>query len=69
MDLQGLCLPIRGEDLLDAKFADDMAMYLEGTMPSLLCFQEAIKVFYAASRAKINWHKSCGFWVGQGEPS
>ena len=30
--LQGLRLPIQGEDLLDAEFADDTAMYLEGTI-------------------------------------
>ena len=68
MGLQGLRLPIRGEDLLDTEFADDMAMYLDGTMPNLLRFQEAIEVFCAALGAKINWHKSSGIWVGQGKP-
>ena len=60
--LQGLRLPIRGEDLLDAEFADDTAMYLDGTMPNLLWFHEAMKFFCAALGAKINWHKSCGLW-------
>ena len=61
-------LPIKGEYLLDEKFADNTSMYLEGTMPNLLRFKEAMEVFCAASGAKINWHKSCGLWAGQSEP-
>ena len=37
--LQGLRLPIREEALLDAKFADDMAMYLDGHEDNLARFQ------------------------------
>lgn len=31
------------------------------------CFQEALERFCDALGANINWHKSCGFWVGSGE--
>ena len=63
--LQGLRLPIR-EELLDAELADDTAMYLASHEANLSSFQAALEVFCDASGAKINWHKSCGFWVGEG---
>ena len=66
--LQGLRLPIREEALLDAEFADDTAMYLAGHEDNLARFQAALEVFCDASGAKINWHKSCGFWIGAGAP-
>ena len=61
--LQGLRLPIREEALLDAKFVDDTAMYLDGHEDNLARFQSALEIFCDASGAKINWHKSCGFWI------
>lgn len=36
--LQGLKLPIRGEELLDDEFANDTTMYLWGQMANLLTF-------------------------------
>ena len=65
--LQGLRLPIREEDLLDAEFADDTAVFLAGQVDNLSRFQGALEVFCDASGAKINWHKSCGFWTGAGD--
>ena len=65
--LQGLRLPIREEDLLDAEFADDTAVFLAGHVDNLARFQGALEVFCDASGAKINWHKSCGFWIGAGD--
>eukprot|EP00250_Pteridium_aquilinum_P022376 c25362_g1_i2 orf=3-263(-) len=65
--LQGLRLPIREEELLDSEFADDTAVYLRGSPMNLQSFQLAIETFCTASGSKINWHKSCGFWTGQGE--
>ena len=64
--LTGLRLPVREEDLLDAEFADDTAVYLQGQDANLARFQEALERFCDASGAKINWHKSFGFWVGSG---
>ena len=66
--LRGLRLPIRDEDLLDAEFADDTAMYLAGDEDNLARFQTALETFCDALGAKINWNKSCGFWVGGDTP-
>ena len=66
--LQGLRLPIREDDLLDAEFADDTAVFLAGQEENLSRFQDALELFCDASGAKINWHKSCGFWTGAGDP-
>ena len=66
--LHGLRLPIREEELLDAEFADDIAMYLHGQEANLRCFERALETFCDASGAHINWHKSCGFWIGQRDP-
>ena len=59
--LWGLWLPIREEALLDAKFVDDMAVYLHGHEANIIKFQLALEQFCDASGAKIIWHKSCGF--------
>ena len=61
--LQGLRLPLREEELLDSEFADDTTVYLQGHEANLGRFQIALEQFCDASGAKINWHKSCGFWV------
>lgn len=60
--LQGLRLPLQ-EELLDSQFVDDTAAYLHGHEANLVRFQIALKQFCDASGTKINWHKSCGFWV------
>lgn len=75
--LQGLRLPLREEELLDAEFADDTAVYLHGQEANSSRFQTALEQFYDDSSAKINasdgfgakinWHKSCGFWIGGAE--
>ena len=64
--LQGLCMPVREEALLDSEFADDIAVYLHGHEANLTQFQVALEQFCNAYGAKINWHKSCGFWVSEG---
>ena len=63
--MQGLRLPVREEELLDAEFADDTAAYLHGHEANLTRFQTALEQFCDASGAKINWHKSFGFWIGE----
>ena len=65
--LQGLRLPVREDALLDAEFADDTAAYLHGHEANIIKFWLALDHFCDASGAKINWHKSYGFWVGEGE--
>ena len=39
--LQGLCLPVREEELLDAEFANHTAMYFAGQEVNLSRFQTA----------------------------
>ena len=43
-------------------------MYLVGHEANLSRFQVALEVFCDAFGVKINWHKSCGFWIGAGAP-
>ena len=52
--LQGLSLPIREEELLDAEFADDTAMFLRGCAANLTRFQHALECFCLAS-GKFRW--------------
>ena len=65
VSLKGLPLPTMQQQLLDSKFADDIAIYVQGNDDNLSKLQEAVEEFCLASRAKINWHKSLGFWVSQ----
>ena len=60
-------MPIRGEDMLDAEFADDTMMYSAGHEDNLSRFQIAVETFCDASIAKINRHKLCGFWIAEGD--
>lgn len=62
--MQGLRLPIHEEELSDSEFADGTTMYLRGHEANLRHFESNIGVFCDASGAQINWHKSCGFWIG-----
>ena len=32
MGLHGLAMPITGQDILDSKFADEIALYMDGTL-------------------------------------
>ena len=61
--LIGLQMLIRGEELLDAAFANDTSLYLHGQEAKLRRAECAIESFCAASGAKINWQKTVGFWV------
>ena len=66
--LQGLSLPVTGEEILDAEFADDTGLVLKGTKSNLQQAEMAIDTFCKASGAKINWSKTVGFWVGKEAP-
>ena len=52
---------------MDVEFANDNAIYLHGHKANIFRFQLALERFCDVFGAKINWHKSCGFWVGEGE--
>ena len=59
--LWGLQMPIHEEALLDAEFADDTNLYLEGHEANVARAEHAIETFCAASSARINWCKTIGF--------
>lgn len=42
-DLQGLCLSMREEELLDSQFIDDTTVYLDGHEANLTRFQLAVE--------------------------
>lgn len=44
------------------------AVYSHGQEANLSCFQLAIEQFCDAFESKVDWHKSCAFWVAGGEP-
>ena len=63
VSLKGLPFPATQQQMLDAEFADDTAIYVQGNDENLSKLQEVVEEFCLASGAKINWHKSIGFWV------
>ena len=64
--LRGLQLPTRGEDLLDAEFADDTGLFLHGQEANLIrAAEKALQTFGGASGSLINWHKSVAFWISE----
>ena len=63
--LRGLQLPTRGEDLLDAEFADDTGLFLHGQEANLIREEEALQTFGGASGSLINWYKSVAFWISE----
>ena len=57
--LRGLAMPIHGQDILDSKFADDMMLYMDGTLTNLQQVEGAwyrvwVHMFCIASGAKLN---------------
>ena len=70
LSIKGIQWPSVEEDVLDCEFADDTTLYVVGDVVgddiNLYNVQNAIHDFYDASGAIINWHKSMGFWVGEG---
>jgi hypothetical protein len=54
--VEGLSLP-RGSLIRDQMFADDTALYLQGSPSNMDRAQEVLKTFCRTSGVKINWHK------------
>ena len=53
--LRGMCLPIRDDtELLDSKYADDMALYVQDDVESLERVTLALEVFCLVVGVKIN---------------
>jgi hypothetical protein len=64
--IEGLSLP-RGGLIRDQMFADDTALYLQGSPANLDRAREVLSTFCSASGAKINWKKSAAIWASQRE--
>ena len=63
-----LALPQTGQEILDAEFADDTTLYVEGTLDNLQRVQHALQHFCIASGARLNWNKTVAFWVSSEPP-
>jgi hypothetical protein len=64
--VEGLSLP-RGGLIRDQMFADDTALYLQGSPANLDRAREVLRTFCSASGAKINWKKTAAIWANQRE--
>jgi len=65
-EVEGLSLP-RGGLIRDQTFADNTALYLQGSLVNLDKAKGVLKTFCLASRAKVNWHKSAAIWASKKE--
>lgn len=61
-EIRGLTLP-DGSSVSIQCFADDTALFLQGSPENLQKAFDVIQLFCEASGAKLNWHKSSTFWV------
>ena len=64
--IKGITLPFTQPIVLDAEFADDMALYVDGEIGNLSREQDVLQVFSDATGASLNWNKSIRLWVGEG---
>jgi hypothetical protein len=64
--VEGLSLP-RGGLIKDQTFADDTALYLQGSPANMDKAQAVLKTFCHASGVKVNWHKSAAIWASKKE--
>ncbi len=62
--VEGLALP-GGGNITDQTFADDTALYLQGTHDNMERAQKVLDIFCKASGAKVNWNKSCTIWASK----
>ena len=64
--IKGIQWPGMEEVVFDCEFPDNTSLYVAGDDKNLCEVQNLIRDFCEASGAIINWHKSVGFWVGEG---
>jgi hypothetical protein len=62
--VEGLGLSGDGK-ITDQTFVDDTALYVRGTRENMERTQKVLDIFCKASRAKINWNKSCAIWASK----
>ena len=55
-------------ELIDAEFADNTGLYLQGSLDNLQKAEKEINTFCQASRTRINGNKTMGFWVHCDDP-
>ncbi len=67
-DVEGLTLP-GGRKVRDQTFADDTALYLQGTRENMERTQRVLDTFCKASKARVNWNKIVAIWASKGEKS
>ncbi len=64
--VEGLTLP-RGRKIRDQTFANDTALYLQGTREIMERTQRVLDIFCKASGAKVNWNKTAAIWANKRE--
>jgi len=62
--VKGLSLP-RGGRIIEQTFADDTALYLQGSQANMERTQKVLDIFCKASGAKVNWNKSAAVWASK----
>ena len=65
LSIKGIQWPGVEEVVFDCEFANDITLYVVGDDRNLCNVQNVIHDFCDVSGA-INWHKSVGFWFGEG---
>jgi hypothetical protein len=66
--VEGLTLP-GGRKVRDQTFADDTALYLQGTPENMERTQRVLDTFCKASGARVNWDKTTAIWASKSEKS
>ena len=61
--IKGLIMPSSDEEILDAEFANDTTLYLDGDISNLNCARSLLSTFCRALGVFINWYKSFSFWA------
>jgi hypothetical protein len=64
--VEGLTLPGRRK-IRDQTFADDTALYFQGTRENMERTQKVLDIFCKASGAKVNWNKTAAIWANKRE--
>ncbi len=56
-----------GRKIRDQTFADDTALYLQGTRENMERTQRVLNIFCKAFGAKVNWNKTVAIWASKRE--
>jgi len=58
---------LAGGQIRDQTFADDTALYLQGSPANLGRARDVLQIFCSTSGAKVNWKKSATIWASKKE--